>query len=82
LGGFIQATEIFLEYKAKLEELDRFGHTPLMIATKFETFDVVLALLDVGAKIDQPKVDIDRLLLEAFGRRDIKPNGEVASSER
>lgn len=26
----------------------------------------------MGAKIDQPKVDIDRLLLEAIGRRDIK----------
>jgi hypothetical protein len=26
----------------------------------------------MGAKIDQPKVDIDRLLLESIGRRDIK----------
>jgi hypothetical protein len=43
-----------------------------MIATKFQIFDVALALLDVGAKIDQPTVDIDRLLLEAIGRRDIK----------
>jgi ankyrin repeat protein len=82
LGGFIQAAEILLEHRAKLKELDRFGRTPLMIATKFEIFDVALALLDVGAKIDQPKVGIDRLLLEAFGRRDIKSNGEVASSER
>jgi hypothetical protein len=72
LGGFIQAAEILLEHKAKLEELDRFGRTLLMIATKFENFDVELALLNVRAKIDQPKDDIDRLLLESIGRQDIK----------
>jgi len=43
-----------------------------MIATKFENFDVEFALLDMGAKIDQPKVDIDRFLLDLL----------VASSER
>jgi len=71
-GGFVQAAEILLEHKAKLDELDRFGRASLMIATKFENFDVELALLDMGAKIDQPKVDIDRFLLDLL----------VASSER
>ena len=55
-----------------------------MIATKFENFDVELALLDMGAKIDQPKVDIDRILPESIGRRDIKAMEKLllASADR
>ena len=38
----------------------------------------------MGAKIDQPKVDIDRLLLESIGRRDIKAMEKLllASADR
>jgi ankyrin repeat protein len=55
-----------------LEELDRFGHPPLMIASKFEKSDVSAALLDTGAKIDESKVDIDKLLLAAIRLRNTK----------
>lgn len=84
LEGFMQAAEILLEHKAKLEELDRFGRTPLVIASKFENFDVALALIVVGAKIDKTKVDIDKLLLEAIARRDIKAMEKLllASADR
>jgi ankyrin repeat protein len=72
LGGFGEAAVILLGHNAKLEAVDRFGRTPLMIASKLENFDIALALIDAGAKVDESKVDIDKLLLAAIGLRNTK----------
>lgn len=72
LGGFIEVAEILLEHKAQLEEVDRFGRTPLMIAAKLENFSIALALINARAKINASKVDIDKLLLAAIGLRNTK----------
>ncbi len=67
----MEAAELLLKHKSRLEEIDRFRRTPLMISSQSENFDIALALIDAGAKIDEAKVDIDKLLLAAIGLRKI-----------
>jgi ankyrin repeat protein len=50
LEDFLQAAEILVEYKAILEELDRFGRWPLMIASKFEKFRCITGSYRSGDK--------------------------------
>lgn len=63
-----------------LEELDCFERPPLIIASKFENFDLPLALIDSGAKIDESKVDIDRVLFAVICIRNAKAVDKLLSA--
>lgn len=56
LEDFLQATEILVEHKVMLEELDCFGRPTLMIAFNFEISNVALALIIRRQRLTCPKL--------------------------
>ena len=68
----VEATEVLLEYGPKLDEIDRFDLTPLMIALTDENYDIAIVLVAADAKLDGKKVDLNKMLLEAVERQNVK----------
>jgi ankyrin repeat protein len=67
----VEATEVLLEYCPKLDEIDRWELTPLTIALTDENYDIALALVAAGVKLDKKMVDLNKMLLEAVVRQNV-----------
>ncbi|MCJ1361877.1 Ankyrin-3 [Acarospora aff. strigata] len=70
--GRLNAPLLLLEHHAKLDLRDRWGATALSIAQSNENFDVAIALIEAGARIDTQTNNIQRLFFAAVERGSVK----------
>ncbi|KAH7327406.1 ankyrin repeat-containing domain protein [Rhexocercosporidium sp. MPI-PUGE-AT-0058] len=66
IHGNLEATKLLLDCDVRVDALDVFGLTPLLIAYKNQDLSVATALIEEGATIDDNRMNLEELLFAAL----------------
>jgi hypothetical protein len=82
--GCLECTNVLLNFKAKTDEVDRYGYTPLAIACTKEYLSIAVTLVEAGARVRDTRVVMQKLLFAAIELQSVKAvqNLMVAGADR
>jgi len=72
LYGCLKCTDVLLKFKAKTDEVDRYGNSPLAIACNKEYLPIAVTLVEAGAQVRDTRVTMQKLLFAAIELQSVK----------